>query len=194
MACTLFQFREIVLQWKKGQKRNERNGKEKGKHTRREPRKADHRTVQTKKCSRYAGRFAPLVLEQNQVVHSFFLADSLIYFLEVSHQLLDVFVAYKFCAWAYLMNDATLDLCVRKSRFNSLSETCQTVNAEQKYIFKFHGFWARSTHSTKIYCSHFRQSICREYLSARQDWCPKLHTQPSWYTDDFPWLCNRLHP
>ena len=33
------------------------------------------------------------------------------------------------------MNDATLNLCVRKSRFNSLSETCQTVHAEQKYIF-----------------------------------------------------------
>ena len=38
------------------------------------------------------------------------------------------------------MNDATLDLCVRKSRFNSLSETCQTVNAEQKYIFNSTGF------------------------------------------------------
>ncbi len=33
------------------------------------------------------------------------------------------------------MNDATLDLCVWKSRFNSLSETCQSVHAEQKYIF-----------------------------------------------------------
>lgn len=33
------------------------------------------------------------------------------------------------------MNDATLNLCVRKSRFNSLSEICQTVNAEQKYVF-----------------------------------------------------------
>ena len=40
----------------------------------------------------------PLVLEQNQVVHSFFLADCLIHFLEVSHQLLDVFVADKPCA------------------------------------------------------------------------------------------------
>ena len=33
------------------------------------------------------------------------------------------------------MNDATLDLCIWKSRFNSLSETCQTVHTEQKYIF-----------------------------------------------------------
>ena len=40
----------------------------------------------------------PLVLEQNQVVHSLLLADSLIYFLEVNHQLLDVFVADKPCA------------------------------------------------------------------------------------------------
>ena len=38
------------------------------------------------------------------------------------------------------MNDATLDLCVRKSRFNSLSKTCQTVHAEQKYIFNSTGF------------------------------------------------------
>ena len=47
-----------------------------------------------------AGRigFAPLILEQNQVVHSLLLADSLIYFLEVNHQLLDVFVADKPCA------------------------------------------------------------------------------------------------
>ena len=38
------------------------------------------------------------------------------------------------------MNDATLDLCVRKSRFNSLSETCQTIHAEQKYILNSTGF------------------------------------------------------
>ena len=38
------------------------------------------------------------------------------------------------------MNDATLDLCIWKSCFNSLSETCQTVNAEQKYIFNSTGF------------------------------------------------------
>ena len=38
------------------------------------------------------------------------------------------------------MNDAALNLCVRKSRFNSLSETCQTVNAEQKYIFNSMSF------------------------------------------------------
>lgn len=61
-------------------------------------RKADHRTVSSEKRCRYAGRFAPLILEQNQVVHSFFLADCLIHFLEVSHQLLDVFVADKPCA------------------------------------------------------------------------------------------------
>lgn len=38
------------------------------------------------------------------------------------------------------MNDATLNLCVWKSRFNSLSETCQAVHAEQKYIFNSTGF------------------------------------------------------
>lgn len=38
-------------------KRNERNGKEKGKHTGREPRKVDHRTVSSEKRCRYAGRF-----------------------------------------------------------------------------------------------------------------------------------------
>ena len=38
------------------------------------------------------------------------------------------------------MNDATLNLCIWKSRFNSLSETCQTVHAEQKYIFNSTGF------------------------------------------------------
>ena len=78
--------------------RNERNGKKERKHTGREPRKADHRTVSSEKRCRYAGRLALLVLEQNQVVHSFILADSLIYFLQVSHQLFDVFVAYKSCA------------------------------------------------------------------------------------------------
>ena len=38
------------------------------------------------------------------------------------------------------MNDATLDLCIWKSRFNSLSETCQTVHAEQKYILNSTSF------------------------------------------------------
>ena len=38
------------------------------------------------------------------------------------------------------MNDATLDLCVRKSRFNSLSKTCQTVHAEQKHILNSTSF------------------------------------------------------
>ena len=38
------------------------------------------------------------------------------------------------------MNDATLNLCVRKSRFNSLSETSQSVHAEQKYIFNSTSF------------------------------------------------------
>jgi len=38
------------------------------------------------------------------------------------------------------MNDATLNLCIWKSSFNSLSETCQTVHAEQKYILNSTGF------------------------------------------------------
>ena len=38
------------------------------------------------------------------------------------------------------MNDTTLDLCVRKSRFNSLSESCQTVHAEQKHILNSTSF------------------------------------------------------
>ena len=38
------------------------------------------------------------------------------------------------------MNDTTLDLCVRKSRFNSLSKACQPGNAEQKYILNSTGF------------------------------------------------------
>ena len=38
------------------EERNERNGKKERKHTGREPRKANYRTVQFKKCSRYARR------------------------------------------------------------------------------------------------------------------------------------------
>ena len=49
-------LRESVLQWKKGQKRNERNGKKERNHTGLEPRKADHRTVSSEKRCRYAGR------------------------------------------------------------------------------------------------------------------------------------------
>ena len=38
------------------------------------------------------------------------------------------------------MNDATLDLCIWESRFNSLSEACQTVHAEQKHILNSTSF------------------------------------------------------
>lgn len=38
------------------------------------------------------------------------------------------------------MNDATLNLCIWKSRLNGLSETCQTIHAEQKYILISTGF------------------------------------------------------
>ena len=38
------------------------------------------------------------------------------------------------------MNDATLDLCIWESRLNGLSEACQTVHAEQKYILNSTGF------------------------------------------------------
>lgn len=49
-------FCKSVLQWKKGQKRNERNGKKKGKHTGRKSGKADYRAIQSEKRSRYAKR------------------------------------------------------------------------------------------------------------------------------------------
>ena len=38
------------------------------------------------------------------------------------------------------MNDTTLDLCIWESRLNGLSEACQTVHAEQKYILNSTGF------------------------------------------------------
>lgn len=84
----------------------------------------------------YAGwiSFISFILELSQVIHCLFFTDSLINFLQVSHKLLDVLVAHKSCTWAYLKNDATLDLWVRKSSFNGLPEARQSVHAEQKYI------------------------------------------------------------
>ncbi len=54
-------------------------------------------TLNTTFCAGRIG-FAPLILKDNQVVHSFFLADCLINFLKVSHQCFAVFVADKPCA------------------------------------------------------------------------------------------------